>query len=93
MVTTPILQLPNFNKEFKIETDALDVGIGAVLMQDNLPLAYHSWKLGPCLQRSSAYLKELHAVTEVVAKWRQCLIGRHFRIHTDHKSLKEILQQ
>jgi hypothetical protein len=35
MVSTPVLQLPNFDKQFMIETDACDLGIGAVLMQDH----------------------------------------------------------
>jgi hypothetical protein len=29
MVSTPVLQLPNFQKQFVIEMDACDLGIGA----------------------------------------------------------------
>lgn len=47
MISTPILRLPDFAKSFTIETDASDINIGAVLLQDDLPLAYHSRKLGP----------------------------------------------
>lgn len=32
-------------------------------------------------------------MVEAVQKWRQYLLGRRFFIHTDHKSLREILQQ
>jgi hypothetical protein len=45
------------------------------------------------LQRSSVYVRELYAITEAVKKWRQYLIGRHFHIFTDQKSLKELLTQ
>lgn len=40
MVSTPVLALPNFSETFVVETDACDVGIGAVLMQNDKPIAY-----------------------------------------------------
>ena len=93
MVAAPVLRLPDFNETFVIETDASNVGIGAVLMQAGHPISYFSKKLGPRLQASSTYLKELHAIAEAVHKWRQYLLGRFFIIRTDHKSIKELLQQ
>ncbi|XP_045809999.1 uncharacterized protein LOC123904368 [Trifolium pratense] len=39
MISAPILCLPDFAKEFIIETNASNMGIGAVLMQDGHPLA------------------------------------------------------
>ncbi|RVX04915.1 Retrovirus-related Pol polyprotein from transposon 297 [Vitis vinifera] len=68
--------LPDFNETFVIETDASNVGIGAVLMQAGHPISYFSKKLGPHLQASSTYLKELHDIAEAVHKWRQYLLGR-----------------
>jgi hypothetical protein len=93
MVAAPVLHLPDFSKEFVIETDASNIGLRAVLMQDGHPLAFFSKKLGPKMQAASTYIKELHAITEAVLKWRQYLLGHFFIIHTDHKSIRELLQQ
>lgn len=41
----------------------------------------------------STYVRELFAVTQAVAKWRQYLLGAHSTIITDHQSLKLILSQ
>ncbi|MCH82581.1 hypothetical protein A2U01_0003391 [Trifolium medium] len=67
--------------------------MGAVLMQNNHPIAFFSKQFCPRLLRSSTYVRELHAITTAVKKWRQYLLGHPFTIHTDHKSLKELISQ
>src|SRR5262249_1793287 len=93
MTTAPVLALPNFNLHFVLETDACDVGIGAVLMQMGRPLAYLSQALSIWNQGLSIYEKELLAIVMAVTKWRQYLEGNHFIIRTDHESIKHLLQQ
>ncbi|GJU69178.1 ty3-gypsy retrotransposon protein [Tanacetum coccineum] len=89
----PILGLLNFEEMFVVEADASTVGIGAVLMQKGHPFSYFSRKLGPRMHLAATYQKELLAIVEVVYKWRQYLLGRRFTIRTDHRSLKELMQQ
>ena len=45
------------------------------------------------MQAQSTYAREMHAITEAVAKFRHYLLGHHFVIRTNHKSLKEMQTQ
>ena len=93
ILTTPVLALPQFDQPFQLHTDALGTGIGAVLMQSGHPLGFFSKKFCPRLQRASTYVRELHAIMCAVKKWRHYLLGQHFDIYTDHKSIKELMSQ
>jgi hypothetical protein len=73
LIEAPVLAVPNFAKQFVVETDASDHGIGAVLMQDNHPIAYLSKPLGPRNQGLSVYEKECLAILLAVEKWRSYL--------------------
>ncbi|CAM8999660.1 unnamed protein product [Rhodiola kirilowii] len=91
--TSPVLALPDFTKQFIVETDASSQGIGAVLMQDHHPICYISRKLGPRHQSLSVYEKELLAVIHAVQTWSSYLTHSTFIIKTDQRSLKYLLEQ
>jgi len=92
MIQAPVLAMPNFNKQFILETDACDFGIGAMLMQDHHPLAYLSKHLCPRNQTLSVYEMECLAILMVVEKWLPYLQHGKFLIRTDHKSLLHLTE-
>ncbi|GJT52264.1 retrotransposon-related protein [Tanacetum coccineum] len=93
MSNAPVLALPNFQQAFVVETDASEEGIGAVLQQNGHPIAFLSRSLAPRHKGLSTYEKELWAVVYALEKWRGYLLGRHFKIKTDHFSLKYLMEQ
>lgn len=68
LLTAPVMALPNFERPFVVETDASERGLGAVLMQDQHPIAYLSRALGPRLPGLSTYEKESLAILLAVDK-------------------------
>ncbi|XP_031276789.1 uncharacterized protein LOC116135233 [Pistacia vera] len=88
LTNAPLLCFPNFDKAFKIECDASEIGIGAVLMQDSKPIAYFSEKLSGAALNYPTYDKELYALVRTLQTWQHYLWPREFIIHSDHESLK-----
>ena len=88
---SPILCLPNFEKEFLLRTDASESGIGAVLLQEQgeykLPIGYASKKLLDREKRYSTIEKECYAIVWGVQKFKCYLYGKEFILETDHRPL------
>ena len=68
MVSLPILALPNFGKTFVVESNALRQGMGAVLMQEHIPIAYFSHAFNQLGRSKSVYERELMASVFAVQK-------------------------
>lgn len=91
LITEPLLQYPDFNKEFILTTDASNVAIGSVLSQgiigQDLPIAYASRTLNNSEQNYSTTEKELLSIVWSIKHFRPYLYGRKFKIVTDHRPL------
>lgn len=96
ILNPPILALPDPNAELQITTDASALGIGAVLEQkypngEIKPLYFYSKKLNPSQAKYSATVLEFFAIYSALTFFRTFLIGRKFKVFTDHKPLEGFL--
>jgi hypothetical protein len=91
--TAPMLQLPNFERPFMVDCDALGTKFGAVLYQGDGALAFFSRPFAAHHLKLAAYERELIGLIQAVRHWRPYLWGRPFVIRTDHYALKYMLDQ
>jgi hypothetical protein len=87
----PVLKLVSIDKPFVLRTDASDVGVSAVLLQEHdgilHPVCFASKKLS---DREKSYCiseREALGVVWGTAKFHKYLYGRPFVLETDHKPL------
>lgn len=97
-VSAPILIAPDPSRQFVVEVDASEVGVGAVLSQrsssdDKMhPCAFLSHRLSPAERNYDIGNRELLAVKLALEEWRHWLEGSGvpFIVWTDHKNLEYI---
>ena len=95
LIQSPILQYPDYNKEFILITDASGIGLGAVLSQYNddnreVVIAYASKSLVGAEQNYPITELECLAVIWAVQHFHKYLIRTKFTIITDHSALKTL---
>ena len=94
ITSQPVLSLPKREVKFRVETNALEHTIGGVLSQEQeekwKPILFLSRTMQPAERNYEIYDKELLAIVEALAKWRQYLLDttEPFEIWTDHENLK-----
>ena len=91
LTSAPILSMPVDSGELILDTDASDTAIGAVLSQrqDGVErvIAYASRRLDRREINYCVTRKELLAIVHFMRHFRQYLLGREFKVRTDHASL------
>ena len=96
LMSAPILAYPDYTLPFVLDTDASDVGCGAVLSQSQNKqervIAYYSKMFSSEEANYCVTRKELLAIVKALKHFRPQLYGRRFTVRTDHASLVWLLR-
>ncbi|GBM73598.1 Retrovirus-related Pol polyprotein from transposon 17.6 [Araneus ventricosus] len=92
LTEVPVLYAPDYRREFIVQTDASDLGIGIVLSQrddknEEHPVSYLSKKFTDAQKKYGTTKKECAAIISAIKKLKYYLDGQHFTIETDHNPL------
>ena len=96
-IQTPVLDYANYQKPFKLHTDASENGLGAVLYQkqdDDTEhvIAYASRTLSKSERNYDTHKLEFLALKwSITERFHEYLYGGHFEVYTDNNPLTYIL--
>jgi hypothetical protein len=79
------LAFPVFDKPFIMHADASHQQLGAVVLQDNHPVAFCSRKPNDAQTRHATTERELLSIAETLKEFRMILLGHKRVAWTDHK--------
>ncbi|GFW91684.1 retrovirus-related Pol polyprotein from transposon 297 [Trichonephila clavipes] len=92
LIDKPVLYAPNFEREFIVQTDASNAGMGAVLTQlteqgEEHPNLYLSKKFSEIEKRYCTTEKECASIVFAIKRLHYYLDGNSFLVMTDHNPL------
>jgi hypothetical protein len=87
IIEKPFLVFPDFSRTFQVRCCASGFVIGAILSQDNRPIAYFSERLNDTKVKYSMYDKDFYAVIQALKKWRHYFVSKEFVLYSDNHVL------
>ncbi len=78
---------PDYSKVFKIYTDASRKQLGAVITQENRPIAFFSQKLSTMQRKYSVAKIKVLAVVETLKDFEGMLWGQSIKVYADQANL------
>jgi hypothetical protein len=88
-----VLKVVDPQLPYVLETDASDVAIEVVLIQQDGPIVFLSKKFSPPQKKWPTHELELYVVINALKTWRHYLYGVDFNVLTDHATLKYFCTQ
>lgn len=92
-IQAPVLKYFDPNKPITLSVDASQYGLGAVLLQDNMPVAFASRALTKAQEGYAQIEKETLAVCFGCERFHQYIYGQPVTVHSDHKPLEIITKK
>jgi hypothetical protein len=98
MVTVLILVFPDWKKIFHVHVDASSIALGIILAQPgeggiDHPISFASRKLSLAKRNYTTIEREGLAMIYTLQKFRHYLLGFHFKMFTDHSTLKYLVKK
>ena len=92
LAAEPTTCLPNLNYPFIVASEASNIATGAVLLQEvegqRRIIDFMSMAFNETEKRYSTIEREATAILWALEKWEHFLIGKRFKIETDHRPLQ-----
>ncbi|KAI5179339.1 hypothetical protein PAEPH01_2616, partial [Pancytospora epiphaga] len=82
-----LLNYPDVTQPFTLETDASDLGVGAVLTQKDKLIGLYSCKFLPAETRYTTIEKEFLGIVKALKHFKTIIYNTHIKIKTDHANL------
>ncbi|GBG72686.1 hypothetical protein CBR_g12254 [Chara braunii] len=97
LIEYPVLKVADPSLPFVITMDASQYGIGTVLQQDDgngyRPAEFMSARMPSKKVATSTFKRELYALRQALEHWKHYLLGRHFKVYSDHETLRWLKTQ
>ncbi|GBG78496.1 hypothetical protein CBR_g26525 [Chara braunii] len=97
LIEYPVLKVADPSLPFVVTMDASQYGIGAVLQHDDgngyRPVEFMSARMPSDKVATLTYERELYALRQALEHWKHYLLGRHFKVYSDHETLRWLKTQ
>ncbi|GBG66362.1 hypothetical protein CBR_g60013 [Chara braunii] len=92
-----VFKVADLSLPFVVTTDASQYGIGVVLQQDDgngyRAVEFMSARMPSEKVATSTYERELYALRQILDHWKHYLLRRHFKVYSDHETLRWLKPQ